>query len=321
MKRVGEQSKIASHFHLRSRTRRNAYLSGLLLLAGLLCSCAGPPPAPAGDRGPRSGNYQLTPDGHYRVRRGDSLHAIAFKFGLDWREIARLNGISSPYTIYPDQILRLTSAAPTNAAAQKERSSPVKTSSAPSPAATTTHKLETPKSSTRPSGQPEGSAPGDQYPKPPQKKATPATAAVSATRGTQAPAGSNYSTPAGDPDRWLWPTEGKLLSRYAANDPSRKGIDIGGRAGQPVIATAAGQVVYSGNGLIGYGELIIIKHSDRMLSAYAHNSKRLVGEGQQVAAGSRIAEMGTNDRNQAVLHFEIRVNGSPRDPLQYLPQK
>ena len=139
--------------------------------------------------------------------------------------------------------------------------------------------------------------------------------------GTRAPAGTTYSTPAGDPDRWLWPTEGRLVSSFAANDPARKGIDIGGQAGQPVVASAAGQVVYSGSGLIGYGELIIIKHSDRMLSAYAHNKKRLVDEGQQVIAGSQIAEMGTNDRNQAVLHYEIRVNGKPEDPLRYLPRR
>ena len=320
MTRDREKSKTVSCSHWTGQTGRAAFLCGSILLAGVLYSCAGPPPAPPGDRNGRHGNYQLTPDGHYRVRRGDSLHAIAFKFGLDWRDIARLNGISSPYTIYPDQILRLTSAAPPVTKAQKPDRSAVKISSASSPVETTTRKLETPKSTSRPSGESEANASGSRYPEP-QGKPAAATAVASTSKGTQAPAGSSYSTPAGDPDRWLWPTEGKLLSRFSANDPSRKGIDIGGRAGQPVIATAAGQVVYSGNGLIGYGELIIIKHSDRMLSAYAHNSKRLVDEGQQVTAGSRIAEMGTNDRNQPILHFEIRVNGSPRDPLEYLPRK
>jgi lipoprotein NlpD len=88
-----------------------------------------------------------------------------------------------------------------------------------------------------------------------------------------------------------------------------------------VVAAAAGEVVYSGSGLIGYGELIIIKHSDRMLSAYAHNKRRLVAEGQAVAAGETVAEMGRNDRNQAMLHFEIRVNGAPQDPIKYLPSR
>ncbi len=112
-----------------------------------------------------------------------------------------------------------------------------------------------------------------------------------------------------------------MLSTFKLNDPSRNGIEIGGKEGQPVIAAASGEVVYSGNGLIGYGELIIVKHSDRMLSAYAHNRKRLVSEGQRVAAGERLAEMGRDDRNQAMLHFEIRVNGTPQDPLKFLPRR
>jgi lipoprotein NlpD len=318
--RFRRNSNPASCLFGDNRTKRIASLPALLLLAGVLVSCAGPPPAPVEDRGVQPGSHQATPDGHYRVRRGDSLHAIAFKFGLDWREIARLNGISSPYTIYPDQVLRLTSASPGVAVDPRENPSSARVSPASSPATTTTHTIETPKSSTRTIGEPAPTVSGDRSAKPPQETAAPVPPAEAAVRGTQAPAGSNYSAPAGDPDRWLWPTKGKLLSRFRADDPSRKGIDIGGKAGQPVVATAAGQVVYSGSGLIGYGELIIIKHSDRMLSAYAHNSKRMVAEGQQVTAGSQIAEMGTNDRNQAVLHFEIRVNGSPHDPLAYLPR-
>jgi lipoprotein NlpD len=108
------------------------------------------------------------------------------------------------------------------------------------------------------------------------------------------------------------------VSTFKAGDPARKGVNISGTRGQPVLSSAAGQVVYSGNGLIGYGELIIIKHSERMLSAYAHNSKRLVNEGDAVTAGQHIAAMGTDDRKDVVLHFEIRVNGKPSDPLKYL---
>jgi lipoprotein NlpD len=119
----------------------------------------------------------------------------------------------------------------------------------------------------------------------------------------------------------MWPTSGRITSNYKANDSSRKGIDISGREGQPILAAAPGEVVYSGSGLIAYGELIIIKHSDQFLSAYAHNRKRLVSEGQKVESGTKIAEMGRNDRNQVLLHFEIRVNGNPRDPLTYLPRR
>jgi lipoprotein NlpD len=129
------------------------------------------------------------------------------------------------------------------------------------------------------------------------------------------------AAPAGDPSAWLWPSEGRLLSTFRANDPSRNGIEIGGNDGQAVLAAAAGEVVYSGNGLIGYGELIIVKHSDRMLSAYAHNRSRLVNEGQYVAAGEQLAEMGRDERDRAMLHFEIRVNGTPQDPLKFLPRR
>ncbi len=117
----------------------------------------------------------------------------------------------------------------------------------------------------------------------------------------------------------MWPASGRITSNYKVDDPARKGIDISGKEGQAIIAAASGEVVYSGSGLMAYGELIIIKHSDKYLSAYAHNRKRLVAEGQKVKVGEKIAEMGRNDRNQILLHFEIRVNGSPRDPLTYLP--
>jgi lipoprotein NlpD len=127
--------------------------------------------------------------------------------------------------------------------------------------------------------------------------------------------------PLRDPDRWLWPTDGQVITRFSPGDPARKGIDIAGRAGQDVTASAAGDVVYSGNGLIGFGELIIIKHSDSMLTAYAHNRRRLVQEGERVAAGSRIAEMGQNDQERTMLHFELRMDGKPVDPLKYLPPR
>jgi lipoprotein NlpD len=259
------------------------------VLAGLSGGC-GPSWSPVDER--KSGNraYQMTEDGHYRVRRGDSLYVIAFNFGLDWRDIAEWNGIRPPYVIYPDQQLKL---------------------SAPD-------RGNTGVAVTRPAQTPKGSTSRD-------GNAAAATASGTRSAGASSPAGSALP-PAepvsrSDPGRWLWPTEGRVISSFKANDPARNGIDIGGRDGQPVVATAAGEVVYSGSGLIGYGELIIIKHTDRMLSAYAHNKRRLVAEGQAVAAGETVAEMGRNDRNRALLHFEIRVNGTPQDPLRYLPKR
>ena len=123
-----------------------------------------------------------------------------------------------------------------------------------------------------------------------------------------------------DPKKWLWPTKGKLLNTFLASDLDRRGIDIAGKLGQPVIAVADGKVVYSGNGLAGYGNLIIIKHSDTYLSAYAHCQERLVREGMQVKAGKMVARMGRKD-NTAKLHFEIRRNGKPVDPIKYLPDR
>ncbi|MDX1626990.1 MAG: peptidoglycan DD-metalloendopeptidase family protein, partial [Wenzhouxiangellaceae bacterium] len=117
---------------------------------------------------------------------------------------------------------------------------------------------------------------------------------------------------------WRWPTAGEVARRFDPGD-TRKGILIAGSAGQPVVAAADGSVVYSGNGLIGYGALIILKHSDSMLSAYAHNRERLVREGETVRAGETIARMGRDERGSEVLHFEIRGNGKPVDPLDYLP--
>ena len=118
-----------------------------------------------------------------------------------------------------------------------------------------------------------------------------------------------------------WILEGRVLRGFVAGDPARNGLDIAGKEGQAINVSSAGEVVYSGNGLIGYGELIIVKHSEKMLSAYAHNRVRLVKEGDQVWAGQKIAEMGRNSRDEQLLHFEIRSVGKPVNPLKYLPKK
>ncbi len=272
-----------------------------LLVVVILAGCAGWKPAE--EKSSHKSSYQTTTDGHYRVKRGDSLHAIAFSFSMDWRDIAKWNGISSPYTIYPDQELRLS--APGGQRSQKQSStSASKTSADTRPSSNKTVVKAAPsKSST--------STTYDHTPKP----AT-STAPVTNT----APAASTAVATA-DPGKWLWPAEGRIISNFKPNDPARKGIDIGGKEGQPVIASAAGEVVYSGSGLIGYGAMIIIKHNERLLRAYAHNQKRLVAEGQKVAGGERIANMGKTDRNQPMLHFEIRLNGNPQNPLKYLPDR
>ncbi len=159
---------------------------------------------------------------------------------------------------------------------------------------------------------------------------SPAAAVVAGTPSKEAPktdvakvdpkAGAASEGADNDEDRvnWSWPATGKVVTSYseAAN---LKGIGIGGKAGQPVLASAAGKVVYAGSGLRGYGKLVIIKHNKTYLSVYAHNSEILVKEGQTVTKGQKIAEMGNTDSEQVKLHFEIRRQGKPVDPIKYLP--
>jgi lipoprotein NlpD len=140
-------------------------------------------------------------------------------------------------------------------------------------------------------------------------------------RPTQAPPQPAAPPPVRSEIDWRWPTDGQILNRYAAGDPTRQGVDITGKGGQPVRAAADGVVVYSGSGLVGYGELVIVKHNEQWLSAYGHNRTRLVNEGDRVRAGQQIAEMGSTGAAREMLHFEIRYNGKPVDPLQYLPRR
>lgn len=279
----------------------------VLVLAVTLLGACNKTLAPVEDRSTVRTGQDIPSDGYYRVRRGDSLHAIAFNYGLDWRDIARWNGIPAPYVIHPNQELRLTAEQPRAAVTTRAVGPPPtvseraveRTSATPAPRATET--------------------------RPPAAEPIPRPAAETASPPATSPQTPIVKSAAGattaDPSKWLWPVEGRLLSSFKAGDPTRNGIEIAGTEGQAIRASASGEVVYSGSGLIGYGELIIVKHSDRMLSAYAHNRKRLVAEGQAVSAGEQIGEMGRDERNRALLHFEIRRNGTPQDPMKYLPKR
>ncbi len=135
------------------------------------------------------------------------------------------------------------------------------------------------------------------------------------------PASTSVVVPSASNVAWGWPADGAVVASFASGDPTRQGVDIAGKAGQPVRAASDGVVVYSGSGLVGYGELVIVKHNDQWLSAYGHNRARLVNEGQVVKAGQQIAEMGRSGASRDMLHFEIRYNGKPVDPQQYLPRR
>lgn len=160
--------------------------------------------------------------------------------------------------------------------------------------------------------------PGTAGRRPSASASSPRPPRASASRPTPPP----QAAPAQQaPFAWRWPADGELVGRYADDDPTRQGIDIAGNSGQPVRSAADGVVVYSGSGLVGYGELVIVKHDEQWLSAYGHNRARLVNEGQIVKAGQQIAEMGRSGAARDMLHFEIRYNGKPVDPLRYLPKR
>ena len=296
-------------WHSHDRHRRYARPLATALLSILLLAVLGgcnKTLAPVEDRSTARVSQHSLPDGYYSVRRGDSLHSIAFHYGLGWRDIARWNGIASPYVIYPEQELRLSPPA-SRPAVQTRAARPQPSISERA----LERPAEPPRSETR-------DAPAVATKTIPSSSPSPG-AEKSAT--AQSPPARSKTAATADPSSWLWPVKGQILSTFRADDPARNGIEIAGKEGQAIAASAAGEVVYSGSGLIGYGELIIIKHSDRMLSAYAHNRKRLVAEGQAVSAGEKIAEMGRDDRNRAMLHFEIRRDGNPQDPLKYLPKQ
>ncbi len=271
------------------------FVIAAFLTSNMLTACGSHQPAPVEEQSTLIKKRRLNSDGTYSVRTGDTLYAIAFHYGMDPQELAGWNGIDRPYVIYPGQKLRML--APKPGVSARTDSTTVKVSAAKPPAqATTKPAVSTKTLQTKP-------------PEPP-----PASTQTHSAAALAAPVDA-------DPESWYWPTQGRVLRGYVANNPSRNGLDITGSLGQSINASAPGLVVYSGNGLIGYGELIIIRHSEKMLSAYAHNRIRLVKEGDQVSAGQKIAEMGRNAGNETLLHFEIRVRGKPVNPLNYLPRQ
>ncbi len=286
----------------------------------------------------------------YRVVRGDTLYAIAFRNGVDFRELAAWNGIEPPYRIYAGQDLRLapsTGGQPNSHVASVTPAAPVpapKTAAAatiPGPAAQSDKTTATgggmfedvPAASQAPAREEATPAPAAaSRSESADVLAAPAPAAVPPVKETVADAPVKPVPPppkassepavngAGGPT-WRWPGKGPLIGNFVGGDQTRQGIDIGGTAGDPVLAAADGEVVYSGNGLLGYGELIIVKHNASFLSAYGHNRKRLVQEGERIKAGQQIAEMGSSASARDELHFEIRKNGKPVNPLDYLPAR
>ena len=286
------------------------------------------------------------PGGSYQVQKGDTLYSIAFRKGVDFRDLAQWNAVAAPYTIWPGQQLKLaplvasttTSATPVPA---PRPASAVTAHPAAAPATPSTPLFESvtppPVASTRAGpNQPNGMAttPRSASVVVP-KTVTPAAASTTTVVPVAGmPMPSHAAVPPPAPSSpvasaasravsgvsWRWPAQGSLVKHFQSGD-AIPGIEIAGSSGDPVRAAADGVVVYSGNGLVGYGELVIIKHSDSFLSAYGHNSKRLVKEGQRVSAGQQIAVMGSTGATRNELEFQIRKDGNPVDPLGYLPPR
>ena len=247
----------------------------------------------------------------YTVQRGDTLYGIAFRHGVDYREMASWNRIPAPYTIYPGQRLSLRGKPGARPSPGSVTGMPAPTRPSPSGAAVSTPLPPV----TAPASTPAGSPPTVATAPPPSTGPAPVVANNPPAGTPAVPVAPGAVSATG----WRWPVKGQLIGRFVASDPKRQGIDIAGTAGQPVHAAADGVVVYSGAGLVGYGELIIVKHSDEWLSAYAHNRARLVTEGTAVKGGQQIAELGRTGTSRDMLHFEVRRNGKPVDPLQVLP--
>ncbi len=245
----------------------------------------------------------------YVVQQGDTLYAISFRAGLNYREVAGWNNIAEPYALSIGQHISLKpTEGLTNASATVNKSPDVETN---------VTSVETKPVETKPEVT-QQVKPSVVAPNPPVSTTS---IAVQPTTIVEQPIVQVPTAVSSAAMGWIWPSDGTVIARYVQGDPTQQGINIGGKSGQPVKASADGTVVYSGAGLVGYGELIIIKHNNEWLSAYAHNRRRLVAEGTKVKAGEVIAEMGRTGTMRDMLHFEIRRNGKPVDPLLYLPKQ
>lgn len=226
-----------------------------------------------------AGTTSLDRPDRYRVRSGDTLFSIAFRYGLDYRKLAYANSIDSSYTIYAGQMLVLREAE-------------------------------------RPGGAPSGTNQSR-----PSGSAGSGSASVTNSNSQNSGVNASSASAAAAPAiQWVWPHDGTIVRTFEPNVSDRKGVDIAGQFGDSVKAAAEGSVVYAGNGLPGYGNLIILEHSHSLLSAYAFNQELLVAEQDQVRKGQEIARMGRQG-DQPGLHFEIRREGKPVDPEQYLPRR
>lgn len=275
---------------------KNAILVCLLLLAG--CSSKPQKPAPVVDiqgHAPITNKSKNTlKQSEYLVKKGETLYAIAWRANVNVKTLASWNNITAPYHIYPGQKLSLSKAT------SKSKNS-AKTPSQPNKYSANKSEKNVKKAVDQKKNQEYGVNEGGQKI---NRKST-----------------QKQGTFSQKIRRWLWPHNGKVIQTFSTKVQGNKGIDIAGRKGDNIKAAASGTVVYAGNALRGYGNLVIIKHNDDYLSAYAHNDRILVNEQQQINAGDVIAKMGDTDAQRVMLHFEVRFRGKSVNPQKYLPKK
>jgi lipoprotein NlpD len=301
----------------------------LVLFLPFLGACASHAPAPVEVRGTVPSAAVPTVQasavadmdaGYYTVKKGDTLYSIALDHGQDHKDVAAWNNLDNPNVIRVGQKLRVApadSGAPVAVVKPVTSSAPIEVKSAAAPTAprsggnTETVKRE-----------PKGGklAYSDEaLARARQAEKTTAPAEVKPEAPPAEPKPADKPVLAGDDVDWIWPATGKLMTPFT--EGASKGIDIAGKAGDPVVAAAGGVVSYAGAGLRGYGNLVVLRHNSTYLSVYAHNSKLLVKEKDSVAKGQKIAEMGSTDTESPRLHFEIRRQGKPADPQKFLPAR
>lgn len=297
--------------------KSSVFLCAIAVQAALLSACVSQRPAPVVDRSAATAKpataaeSAATPireakDGIYTVQRGDTLYSIALTFGVDHRDLARWNNLADPTQLQVGQALRVTG---------------------PPEATVATVTPVTPGGATevRPLPPP-GVAPAPAETAPAAPTAPPPPTVQAAPPGPTPPAVAAAPPTKVEPVRpaetsiqWQWPAPGKVIEGF--DGPRNKGIDIAGNEGAPVLAAADGEVVYVGSAVRGYGNLVIVRHSEEFITAYAHNSKVVVQERQAVKRGQKIAELGRSDADRPKLHFEVRHQGKPVDPIKYLPPR
>ncbi|MGK0409315.1 MAG: lipoprotein NlpD [Shewanella psychromarinicola] len=301
-----------------------------LVLAIMLtgCSFQADRPAPvdslsSNNHGPRYHKGSLKTN-KYKVKKGDTLYSIAWGAGRNFVDVARLNHLSSPYIIYPGQVLNLAAThnrPSTTVRAPQPYVTSVQTQAVTKPCISSSNRSQLEKIKPKDILKPSPAVVSVRTKKVLDHKVKPA---YSVTTNQQTINQSAISPVANLPQQvqqWHWPVRGRIVGYFSASEQGNQGIKIAGNRGDIIKAAADGRVVYAGNALRGYGNLVIIKHNDDFLSAYAHADTILIKEKQYVSAGQTVAKMGSTGTNQVMLHFEVRFHGKSVNPLRYLPKQ